>query len=164
MNLTSSARVDRRLSLLRWNLHPSAAALWQLASQRICQDLNIHASWIEIDQHWDPVAKCVPTKLSIFEESNVNCRVSAFIVGIERSNLGYIASIARHLRECCHRSAFEAATHGAPTASSTCLIAWFPQADRESMQILREIGFDLVLHNPSSLRSVLAKIAQPAAG
>ncbi len=160
MNLNRSPKTDCHLSLLRWNLSPPAAALWQLATQRICQELVIRASWIEIESNWSPTVTFESSKLTDFQESIIGCRASAFVVGIDRSTLGYMSSIARHLRKICNQRQLDKFADSETSTSPTFLIAWFPQADRESMQILRELGFDLVVHKPSSLHSLLLKIAQ----
>lgn len=158
--MMSSLKASKRLLLLRWNLQPSIAALWQLAAQRAFQDLDISASWIEIDPQWNPSLPIETEKMSAFAELPDHGRPSALIIGIERSHLSRIARQAVKLRELCNRLPFDTDAERNTTSSRTFLIAWFPQADRESIPLLQELGFSLVLHNPSQVQAILSKIAQ----
>ncbi len=148
-----------RLSFLRWNLDPSAAALWQLASSKAFQSLDIRASWVDIEPHWNPSVPCESEKLGTLLESISECRPTAVIIGVERANLNQVSGTVCNLREFCNLLSLEINVQSESAMNAVFLIAWFPQADRESIQILRELGFDLVLHNPSRLRSTLTKIA-----
>ena len=160
----SSTKTDNRVSFLRWQLNPSAAALWQLASKQAFQNLDVRASWIEIEPHWNPSVPFESEKLANLQESISETRPLAVIIGIERASLTRIVGNVCKIRELCNLLSYEISAQSEAATSNMFLIAWFPQADRESIHILRELGFDLVLHNPSSLRSTLTKIAQVDAG
>jgi hypothetical protein len=156
----SHTATTRSLSFLRWNLDPLAAALWLQASQKTFQPLGIRVSWIEVEPHWEPRDLSESIESRRLRESTNECRPVAFIVGVDRTNLISTVNKARSLREFCNCLSIETEASTECIRERVFLIAWFPHADRQSMVILRELGFDLVLHNPASLRTALTKIGQ----
>ncbi|MDZ4850486.1 MAG: hypothetical protein SGI77_14470, partial [Pirellulaceae bacterium] len=140
MNLNDT----RNRSLVRWNLDPKTAAMWQLASRRVGHSQGFQMTWFDLNhvanssisstEFVDPLA---------LTDWLVQHTPSAIVIGIERSNFPDVVQGILGLREVIH---------------SPCLIGWFPQADHQAMQILNEVGFALVLHRPASVQSALERI------
>ena len=148
------------VSFLRWNLNPTAAALWYLATRNALHRFGIRATWTDVASEWTSNQQLQLESPFENRESTEHFQHTAFIVGIERANVARIIQKTYELRKFCNRWSLDDKNPSDTPSYSTFLIGWFPQADRESTQILGELGFDLVLHNPARLRSVLTKIVR----
>ncbi len=155
----SSPKPSYHQSFVGWNLTPSAAALWQLSAQKTCQPLGIRTSWVEISPSWNPSHASEIEKSHVLVDIVIDSPPSAFVIGIDPTNVAQVAAVAFHLRQLCNRWSSDEATYADGTVRTTFLIGWFPDADREAIRILRELGLDLILHNPSRLRADLARVA-----
>jgi len=132
--------------------------LWQLASQQACHGLEIRASWIDVEQPSDPGLAFDGERLGKLQESLATWRPAALIIGIDRAGVRKIARAADNLRQLCRRVSWAAENTLAASDGFPFLIGWFPDADGEAIQLLRLLGFDLVLYHPARLRPILTKI------
>ncbi len=155
-----STTPPEHLIFLRWNLDPLASALWHHAAKLVSDQFDTRTSWIEVDPHWDPSDPFGFDGSSSLRDSISECRVAASITGIDRTSIIQTVTKTRSLRDFCNRIVFKTLATSERSAESVFMIAWFPQADRESIKLLRELGFDLVLYDPASLKTVLTKIIQ----
>ena len=143
-------RSDRTSQIFyRWNLAPSTAAMWQLAMQFAGRSLVERADWIDLGRDWSWFGKPGEKSDGEFDRTFAARPPAAIVLGVDRSNLADVAGRVFQLREF-----FESSER------DTFIIGWFPEADREAMGILRELGFDLVLHEAASLRAALAGVSR----
>ncbi len=143
-----------------WNLAPSTAAMWQLAMQHAGKSLDVHTNWIDLGRDWSWFERRDEQCSSEFDRAYTASPPAAIILGIDRANLAHVAGRVFGLRGYCKRWPLVREQAFETSERDTFLLGWFPEADREAIRILRELGCDLVLHDPASLRPALAKVAR----
>lgn len=149
-----------RQTFYRWNLAPSTAAMWQLAMQHAGKSFGVHMNWIDLGRDWSWFEKRDEQSSSEFDRAFMASPPAAMILGIDRANLAHVAGRVFELREYCKRWPLAREQAFETSEQDMFLLGWFPEADREAIRILRELGCDLVLHDPASLRPALAKVAR----
>jgi len=134
--------------------------MWQLAMQQAAQSNGIRTTWVDLGYDWNSLIRVDSEGDHEWTKSIADQPPAAIILGVDQANFPQVAATVFKLRESCKRWPNAVERTDQIAQRTTFIIAWFPEADREAIRILQELGVDLVLHNPTRLRPALANVAR----